>query len=258
MGHADIRNEYNGERHARTNLLDNFWLCIFAVPGGRRIMETINLETRAIGAVSSLAPWLATFPTAWAVGTEIHLRLGWHPVPAAITGLALETLGVAAAATLLQLSAWNGSKKASQEQAPTWAAVAAFGIYFASAVVLSAVIGGKWELALFPFLSLAATLTLGLRLDQARRETSAKEATLEAKAERRAAREAALESKAERLVSVAPVAVNAEPAEVNAPPVVASEPSFVCPRCGKAHENRFQLSGHMGGHTREDKQLPWN
>ncbi len=133
------------------------------------ISTNSSIEVKAISLVSKLSPWLSTFPTAWAISLAIVRQLGWPAWVAAIVGVSVETLGVASAATALELWSYQRSKRKLDPGAPVWLGIVMVLLYFAGVVLLSVVLDNNPMLAVFPILSLVAVGNLALRSDHASR-----------------------------------------------------------------------------------------
>jgi len=209
----------------------------------------MNLESRLISLVSKLAPWLATFPTAWAIGVAVNVHLGWPLLVAIITGVSVETLGVASAATALDLYSYQRGKRKSDPDSPVLLGVALVALYFVAVIALTVVLDGNPFLAVFPLLSLAAVGNLALRADQSARLAQIEIERTQKRTERaQALNVTATFAEFQRSTSLAanPAlswASRSEPANADPlPPVLEA-----CPKCGRSDfTGRFQRSGHIG------------
>lgn len=139
--------------------------------------------------IAGAAPWLAPIPTAWLVCAQTIKHLAW-PVPVAIcAALIVESLGLAATNTALELRDYNASKRKTDPRAPAWLAGLLVAGYILIAVVLTVALDvlpglARWAPAIFPALSLTGAVILALRADHRRRLAAIRAE----KAERRAAR----------------------------------------------------------------------
>jgi cobalamin biosynthesis protein CobD/CbiB len=140
--------------------------------------------------IAGLAPWLAPIPTAWLVGAATVKHLAW-PVPVAIVAAAIvESLGLAATNTALELREYNQSKRKIDPPAPAWLAAGLVGGYIAIAILLTVALDvvpsqARYAPAIWPALSLTGAVILALRADHRRRLA----AIAQDKAERKAARQ---------------------------------------------------------------------
>lgn len=175
-----------------------------------------------IEAVALLAPWLATAPTAYAIGAAVHHQLGWPVVMAVVTGIGVETVGIAAAETTLSLWSWNRTKRKADPRAPLELGGFGFALYLVAVVVLTVVLENDWRLAVFPALSLVGVLTLALRIDQTRRRQEVEQEKNERKQTRAEHKQA-----------------QAQPKQ--------TEAGLTCSVCGWQADNKKQLAGHIGG-----------
>jgi len=146
-------------------------------------------EAAAITIVSKVSPWLTPIPTAWLVYDRTMLHLHWPQWVAICAGVTLELLGVAILSTALALYAYNRKKLKSHPVAPLWLAVILVAVYLVTALLLVMVLDiapgiAVYSQALFPVLSLAAFVLLGLRLDHQERVTTIATGKAEAKEER--------------------------------------------------------------------------
>jgi len=146
-------------------------------------------EAAAITIVSKVSPWLTPIPTAWLVYDRTMLHLHWPQWVAICAGVTLELLGVAILSTALALYAYNRKKLKSHPVAPLWLAVILVAVYLVTALLLVMVLDiapgiAVYSQALFPVLSLAAFVLLGLRLDHQERVTTIAAGKAEAKEER--------------------------------------------------------------------------
>lgn len=156
------------------------------------------VEGIGIAVVARVAPWVATFPTAYTVYAESQKYLGWTPLVALTAGAAVETLGLAMSALALRMRRYNLARRKTDEIAPAWIGYGLMVVYFVAAEAL--VVGleivpqvmaaqvvdfSALVPAIFPVLSLAATVTMALRDEQGRRERG----IAADKAERKAARQ---------------------------------------------------------------------
>ena len=182
-------------------------------------MNFNGYEAAAITIVSKVSPWLTPIPTAWLVYDRTMLHLHWPQWVAICAGITLELLGVAILSTALALYAYNRKKLKSHPVAPLWLAVILVAVYLVTALLLVMVLDiapgiAVYSQALFPVLSLAAFVLLGLRLDHQERVTTIATGKAEAK-ERRAELRAA---RAE---------VESEPAELEPPPQFATKKEHI-------------------------------
>ena len=174
-------------------------------------MNFNGYEAAAITIVSKVSPWLTPIPTAWLVYDRTMLHLHWPQWVAICAGVTLELLGVAILSTALALYAYNRKKLKSHPVAPLWLAVILVAVYLVTALLLVMVLDiapgiAVYSQALFPVLSLAAFVLLGLRLDHQERVTTiatgkaeAKERRSELKAERAERKAEQLEQRSEQL-----------------------------------------------------------
>ena len=140
-------------------------------------MNFNGYEATAIAVVSKVSPWLTPIPTAWLVYDRTMLHLHWPRWVAICAGVTLELLGVAILSTALALYAYNRKKRKSDPLAPLWLAVVLVAVYLVTALLLVMVLDiapgiAVYSQALFPVLSLAAFVLLGLRLDHQERVTA--------------------------------------------------------------------------------------
>ena len=152
-------------------------------------MNFNGYEAVAITIVSKVSPWLTPIPTAWLVYDRTMLHLHWPRWVAICAGVTLELLGVAILSTALALYAYNRKKRKSDPLAPLWLAVVLVAVYLVTALLLVMVLDiapgiAVYSQALFPVLSLAAFVLLGLRLDHQERVTAIATGKADAKAER--------------------------------------------------------------------------
>lgn len=192
-----------------------------------KAIKAIPAEKDAISFVSGVAPWLITFPTAFAIGHAVYNVIGWRPgIVAVITAIGIETMGIGVTSTALELYAYQRNKRKSDPTAPLWLSVALVVVYYVATIILTAVLEGNAILALFPALSAVAAGTLALRADQAAR-LDAIEAE---KQERR------------------------KPAQP-APQVVAEVKikKYTCAVCAQSYEKQTSLAAHMRHHKKESK-----
>jgi hypothetical protein len=153
--------------------------------------------------IAAASPYLATVPTAWLVGVSTMRFLGW-PIPvAALTGLAVELLGIAVTVTALELRQHNQDKRKMDPKAPTRIAFALVGAYLGSVVTLTVMLdtlpqARKLAPLAFPLLSLSGMVCIGLRTDHARRVQAIKMAREERRALRANPREAVKSAVRER------------------------------------------------------------
>ena len=150
-------------------------------------MNFNGYEAAAITVVSKVSPWLTPIPTAWLVYDRTMLHLHWPRWVAICAGVTLELLGVAILSTALALYAYNRKKRKSDPMAPLWLAVCLVAVYLVTALLLVMVLDiapgiAVYSQALFPVLSLAAFVLLGLRLDHQERVTAIATNKAEAKA----------------------------------------------------------------------------
>lgn len=149
-----------------------------------------RIETNLTDIIAGAAPWLAPIPTAYLVGRSAIQYLGW-PVPVAIVAAAIvESLGLSAVNTALELREYNQAKRKTDPGAPFSLAAVLVVVYVAVAIVLTVALDvvptlARYAPAIFPALSLAGVTILALRSDH-RRRLAAIEAE---KAERRALRQ---------------------------------------------------------------------
>lgn len=155
-----------------------------------------SIETKLTDLIAGLAPWLAPIPTAYLVGRATLQALGW-PLPVAICAAAIvESLGLAATNTALELYQYNRTRRKSDPAAPFALAGALVLVYVSVAVGLTVALDVVPELAryapaIWPALSLTGVTLLGLRADHARRLEALAQEKQERKAERAATRQAA-------------------------------------------------------------------
>ena len=157
------------------------------------------VEQIGVSVIVRVAPWAATLPTAYTVYTRTQQHLHWSLPVAGVAGVAVETLGLAVSALALRLRSYNRAKRKSDETAPAWIGYGLVAVYFLAAEALVAGLEIAPQIAtgetvgflslvpaIFPALSLAATMTVALRDEQRQRED-----VIEArKAEQRASRSA--------------------------------------------------------------------
>lgn len=152
-----------------------------------------EIEAMVIDMVAKAAPWLALAPTGYAIGHATYAVIGWPAGMAVVVGLAVESLGIATSATALRLRSYNATRKAAEPAAPAWLGYSLVGVYFSSAMVLTAVLEANPVLALFPLISLTAVVNQALNLDHAQRLSAiatAKEMAKVARQEAKLARQA--------------------------------------------------------------------
>jgi len=205
----------------------------------------MNFEAFMINLVSKLAPWLATFPTAWTIGTAVHNRLLWPSWAAGLVGVAVETLGVASSATALELWSYQREKRKVDPDAPVALGVVMVGLYFVGVLLLTVVLESNLLLAVFPVLSLVGVGNLALRADQAARTAQVAQDKTQAAAQRS-------QKRSQPAVAAAQVTVvRRSPAELLAEfSGSAAQANYVCGTCGAAYEKQVSLAAHMRRHKR--------
>lgn len=153
-----------------------------------------NIKFSLTDLIAGLAPWLAPIPTAWLVGAATMRWLGWPWPVAIVAAVIIESLGLGATSTALQLWDYNRSRRKIDPAAPFWIAACLVGIYFVVAVGLTVALDifpdqAKYAPAIFPALSLSGMAVLALRSDHWRRLARIEQERAERKAERQAARQ---------------------------------------------------------------------
>ena len=153
-----------------------------------------ELETLAVDLVAKIAPWGAPLPTAYLVGRATVVHLGWPDAVGVVAAVIVESLGLATAATALELREYNESKRKSDPAAPFALAAVLVGLYLAVAVSLTVALDiwpalAVYSPALFPGLSLAGVLVLAIRADHRRRVGAIEAVKQERKASRQARRQ---------------------------------------------------------------------
>lgn len=155
-------------------------------------MNGRTIERKLTDLVARVAPWLAPLPTAYLTGRATVAHLHWPAWLGGAAGLIIESLGLAAVNTALELYEYNQTRRKTDPAAPFWLAALLAGVYFAAVTGLTVLLDTHpaWAIyapLVFPLLSLSGATALALRSDQARRlETIAQE-----RADRLAARSAA-------------------------------------------------------------------
>lgn len=133
-----------------------------------------KIERSAVDLVAKIAPWAAPIPTAYLIGRATINHLAW-PAPVAITAaLIIETLGLASAATALELFEFNQVRRKTDSPAPFALAVGLVLAYFTIATGLTVALDiypalARYAPAIFPALSLTGITILALRADHRRR-----------------------------------------------------------------------------------------
>jgi hypothetical protein len=153
-------------------------------------------DARAVALVARLSPWLAPLPTAWLVAVRTYEHLAWPWYIAAVAGLTIELLGLAATFTALESYTYNKMKRKNDPAAPLVLPFALVGVYFLSAELLTAgldiagqpVTFAKLSQAIFPALSLVGMATLAIRVDHEARVAETEAERERQRAERRAQR----------------------------------------------------------------------
>ena len=175
------------------------------------------VKTNPTDLIAGAAPWLAPIPTAYLVGKSTMDYLAW-PLPVAIVAAAIiESLGLAAVHTALELREYNQARRKTDPIAPAWLAGVMVGGYVIVAIGLTVMLDIIPELAriapaIFPLLSLAGVAILALRADHGRRLAAIATEKATRKAERQAARQASsVNRKPARKVS----SVNRQASSVN-------------------------------------------
>lgn len=155
-------------------------------------MNGRTIERKLTDLVARVAPWLAPLPTAYLTGRATVAHLHWPVWLGGAAGLIIESLGLAAVNTALELYEYNQTRRKTDPAAPFWLAALLAGVYFAAVTGLTVLLDTRpaWSVyapLVFPLLSMAGATALALRSDHARRlETIAQE-----RADRLAARSAA-------------------------------------------------------------------
>jgi hypothetical protein len=206
-------------------------------------------------AIVSTAPYLATIPTAYLVADAALRFLEWPVVIAIISGIVIETLGIATTATALLLYEYNGTKRKSDPKAPAWIAFGMVGVYFLAILALTVLINPaqgavRFAPVVFPVLSLAGAVTLGLRSDHARMLEEMK-ATQD---ERRRERKERMHATQANYIDYKPAQKKAQDAQVPAEQAqdlrwAAQQLAHVCAVCGKSFAKQQKLAAHMRIHA---------
>ncbi len=195
----------------------------------------MDIQRRLIEFVSDWSPWLATVPTAWTVGFSVYRQFSWPVVVAGSAGIAIEFLGLACNALLLDLIEWNQTKRKTDPAAPVWLSAVLAAVYFSAVIFLTAVLEQNWALATFPVLSLVATANLALRSNQRSRVALVEQEISKEKAERE-------RIKAEKQA--------VKFAQKESAPAAVQE--FICSKCGKKLSKQVSLDAHMEWHARSE------
>ncbi|MBU0490449.1 MAG: hypothetical protein KKA73_21520 [Chloroflexi bacterium] len=151
-----------------------------------------ELENLAVDLVAKVAPWCAPLPTAYLVGRATVVHLGWPDAVGIVAAVIVESLGLATAATALELREYNQGRRKSDPAAPFILAAGLVGMYLAVAVALTVALDiapplAVYAPAIFPALSLAGVTVLAIRADHRRRLDALASVKQERKAERQAA-----------------------------------------------------------------------
>lgn len=77
-----------------------------------------ELENLAVDLVAKVAPWCAPLPTAYLVGRATVVHLGWPDAVGIVAAVIVESLGLATAATALELREYNQGRRKSDPAAP--------------------------------------------------------------------------------------------------------------------------------------------
>jgi len=171
-------------------------------------MSTNSLEMKVTNFMAGALPWLAPVPSAALVVNATQNYLKWSEPIAVIAGVVIEGLGLTSVSTALSLWDFNVRKSRNEPTAPFWIAAVLVGVYFVSTIGLTVVLDANSGLthaapAIFPILSIVATVNIALRSQHAHRleriRLADEAARLDAlKAEQERKRQEA-ESKAEQL-----------------------------------------------------------
>ncbi len=180
---------------------------------------TDHIEGIVVGLALRAGPWVATLPTAYTVFAQTIQFLDWPSWVAAAAGVAVEVLGLSTVRQALKLREYNLTRKRyppgmTEEEkakskmvvdppAPTLLANTLVAAYFIAAelLVVGLDIGPKMMAgevlglvslapAVFPLLSLAGTVTLGLRADHRHRLARIAEREIDRKVEKAERKEA--------------------------------------------------------------------
>lgn len=138
-------------------------------------LQTIEqIESFAIDLVAKISPWCAPVPTAYLVGRATVNHLGWPVAVGVVSAVVVETLGLASAATALELWQYNKGKRKVDPAAPFVLAATLVLLYFVIATGLTLALDifpglATYAQAIFPTLSLTGVTVLALRSDHKRR-----------------------------------------------------------------------------------------
>lgn len=154
-----------------------------------------GIESTAVDLVARLSPWLAPLPTAYLTARATVAHLGWPEPMGAVAGVIIESLGLGAVSTALELREYNATRRKSDPQAPFGLAAVLTGVYFASVTALTVALDTLPDLAtyaplVFPILSLAGVTVLAIRADHRRRLAAIETVKAERKARRKGGRQA--------------------------------------------------------------------
>lgn len=146
-------------------------------------------ERLPLALVTMAGPWLTPLVPAYFVAVSIQRYLNAPGIVAVISGLVLEVVGIAGIANATRAYLWNRNKRKSDEAAPLWLSIAAVGVYFLTALLLTVVLEVWGELApiapgMFIVLSVSSGLILVLSSMQRRREQMVRQEKLERKRNR--------------------------------------------------------------------------
>ncbi len=137
-------------------------------------MSTNSRESRITDFMAGALPWLAPIPSAVLVANATMAYLKWDPLVAGVAGAVIEGLGLTSSSTALTLWYFNARKPQDEPRAPYGIAALLLGVYFASTILLTVVLGMDTSLthlapAIFPVLSIVATVNIALRSQHANR-----------------------------------------------------------------------------------------
>jgi hypothetical protein len=153
-----------------------------------------RVEAMATDAVAKVAPWAAPIPTAYLVGRATIIHLQWPAWVGIVTAVIVESLGLATAATALELREYNQAKRKSDPAAPFALAATLVAIYLVVALGLTVALDivptlAVYAPAVFPLLSLTGVTVLALRGDHRRRLETIETDRQERQAKRQARRQ---------------------------------------------------------------------
>ena len=89
-----------------------------------------RIERALTDLIARFAPWLSPLPTAYLSARATILHLAWPVALGVVAGVIIESLGLAAINTALELYDYNRSRRKTDPAAPLWIAVGLGLVYF--------------------------------------------------------------------------------------------------------------------------------